>query len=117
MVAAATVLDAFGDANRRSILERLADGPLSVGALAGELPISRPAVSQHLRILKNAELVAVSVVGTRHLYRIDRTGLDAVRDYLDRFWATALDNFAALTDAGAAAQPRPPRRTRRSTSS
>ncbi len=77
-------------------------GSLPVGALADQLPISRPAVSQHLRVLKEAELVVVSVVGTRHLYRINRSGLEAVRDYLDRFWTTALDNFAALADAEAA---------------
>lgn len=83
------------------ILERLAGGPLPVGVLAEQLPISRPAVSQHLRVLKNAELVTESVRGTRHLYRLDRKGLSVVRDYLDRFWATTLDNFAALAAAEA----------------
>jgi DNA-binding transcriptional ArsR family regulator len=63
--AAATVLDALGDKTRRSILERLADGPIAVGALADQLPISRPAVSQHLRVLKDAGLVVESVAGTR----------------------------------------------------
>ncbi|MQA77377.1 MAG: metalloregulator ArsR/SmtB family transcription factor [Streptosporangiales bacterium] len=99
---AATVLDALGDPRRRLILERLVDGPLPVGVLAEHLPISRPAVSQHLRVLKNAELVTESVRGTRHLYRLDRKGLSVVRDYLDRFWATTLDNFAALAAAEAA---------------
>ena len=80
------VLDALGDGTRRSILERLAAGPLAVGVLADQLPISRPAVSQHLRVLKEAELVVDSVVGTRHVYRINRSGLMAVREYLDRFW-------------------------------
>ena len=98
-VSATRVLDALGDGNRRLILERLSAGPSSVGVLADELPISRPAVSQHLRVLKEAELVVVSVVGTRHLYRISRSGLAAVRDYLDRFWMTALDNFSALAEA------------------
>ena len=90
------VLDALGDPTRRSILEKLQAGPLTVGVLAEQLPISRPAVSQALRILKDAELVAASTAGTRRLYRIDRSGLQTVRDYLDRFWATTLDNFAAL---------------------
>ncbi len=99
---AAIVLDALGDATRRAILEKLHDGPLAVGVLAEQLPISRPAVSQHLRVLKRAELVVETSAGTRRLYRINRSGLQAVRDYLDRFWATALDNFAALAEAEAA---------------
>jgi DNA-binding transcriptional ArsR family regulator len=101
---AATVLDALGDASRRAILEELQAGPLPVGVLADRLPISRPAVSQHLRVLKQADLVVESTAGTRRLYRIDRSGLRAVRDYVDRFWATTLDNFAALAEQEA----RPP---------
>lgn len=93
---AAAVLDALGDPTRRSILERLADGPLAVGVLAERLPISRPAVSQHLRVLKEAELVVEAAVGTRRLYRIDPSGLAVVREYLDRFWSITLDNFATL---------------------
>ncbi|MDT7725214.1 MAG: hypothetical protein QOI21_1790 [Actinomycetota bacterium] len=96
---AATVLDALGDPTRRSILERLSRGPLAVGVLADDLPITRPAVSHHLRVLKEAELVVESVAGTRRLYRINQSGLALVRDYLDRFWATTLDNFAALAAA------------------
>ena len=99
MPSAATVLDALGDKTRRSILERLADGPIAVGALADQLPISRPAVSQHLRVLKDAELVVESVAGTRRLYRVNHAGLMAVRDYLDLFWETTLDNFALLASA------------------
>jgi DNA-binding transcriptional ArsR family regulator len=104
---AATVLDALGDARRRSILERLLEGPLAVGVLAGQLPISRPAVSQHLRVLKEAELVIEAVTGTRHLYRINPRGFEAVRGYFDRFWTTALDNFAALVVAEAATDNSP----------
>ena len=96
MPVAETVLDALGDPMRRAILQRLRSGPLTVGVLADQLPISRPAVSQHLRVLKDAELVTVSAAGTRHLYRVDPAGLRAVRDYLDQFWATALAGFAAL---------------------
>jgi DNA-binding transcriptional ArsR family regulator len=87
-------------------LERLAAGPLAVGVLADQLPISRPAVSQHLRVLKEAELVVDSVVGTRHLYRINRSGLMAVREYLDHFWEATLDNFAILAAAEAGAERR-----------
>ena len=90
---AATVLDALGDKTRRSILEKLADGPVAVGILAEQLPISRPAVSQHLRVLKEAELVVESVAGTRRLYRVNEAGLMALRDYLDRFWAQTLAGF------------------------
>lgn len=96
------VLDALGDPTRRLILERLQGGPLPVGVLAEGLPVSRPAVSQHLRVLRHAALVTETSVGTRRLYRIDRTGLELVRDYLDRFWASALDNFVALAEREAA---------------
>jgi DNA-binding transcriptional ArsR family regulator len=90
---ASSVLDALGDKTRRSILEKLADGPVAVGVLADQLPISRPAVSQHLRVLKDAALVVESVAGTRRIYRVNQEGLMAVRDYLDRFWARTLAGF------------------------
>ncbi len=77
------------------------DGPTAVGVLADPLPISRPAVSQQLRVLKDAELVVEQVAGTRRLHCINRSGLMAVRDYLDRFWGTTLDNFAGLAAAEA----------------
>lgn len=98
MPTAAAVLDALGDATRRSILERLTAGPLPVGVLADRLPVSRPAVSQHLRVLESAHLVTSSAAGTRRLYRLDRSGLDAVRGYLDGFWESALDGFALLAE-------------------
>ena len=90
------VLDALGDRTRRAILEILVEGPSPVGALADRLPVSRPAVSQHLRVLKDAALVVEQVAGTRRVYRVNQAGLMAVRDYLDRFWETTLDNFAIL---------------------
>jgi DNA-binding transcriptional ArsR family regulator len=96
MASADLVLDALGDRTRRSILDKLRAGPIAVGVLADQLPVSRPAVSQHLRVLKDAELVVESVAGTRRLYRIDQAGLMAVRDFFDRFWETTLDNFAIL---------------------
>jgi DNA-binding transcriptional ArsR family regulator len=86
-------LDALGDPMRRSIFERLASGPLAVVDIARTLPISRPAVSQHLKVLKDARLVADRAEGTRRVYQVDQQGLAAVRRYFDRFWTDALDAF------------------------
>lgn len=86
-------LDALGDATRRAILERLLEGPLPVGKLAGGFPISRPAISQHLRILKDAHLVMDRSEGARRVYALDPEGLAALRDYFDRFWSQALTAF------------------------
>ena len=86
-------LDALGDATRRAIVERLFEGPQPVGELARGFPISRPAVSQHLRILKDANLVMDEAVGNRRLYRLNPEGFDLLRDYLDRFWSQALIAF------------------------
>lgn len=91
-------LAALGDPTRQAIVELLAAGPRAVGELAAELPVSRPAVSQHLRVLKEAGLVTDHAVGTRRLYRLDPAGADAVRAYLDRFWTRALDAFAAAVE-------------------
>ncbi len=88
------VLDALGDATRRRILESLKSGPRSVGELAEGLPVSRPAVSQHLRVLKEAGLVTDRKEGTRRLYRVAPAGLESVRDYFDGFWSEALARFA-----------------------
>jgi DNA-binding transcriptional ArsR family regulator len=85
--------DALGDATRRAILDRLLNGPVSVGALSHAFPISRPAISQHLRILKDAQLVTDTAQGTTRLYRLNPEGFESVREYLDRFWAIALDEF------------------------
>ena len=86
-------LEALGDATRRAILARLRNGPLPVVAIAAKLPISRPAVSQHLRILKEAHLVKDHASGTRRLYSIDPEGFRKLRDYFDEFWTVALDEF------------------------
>ena len=88
-----TQLDALGDPTRRAILERLLAGPLPVGKLAEGFPVSRPAISQHLRILQQALLVANESAGTRHLYRINYEGFDSLREYFDKFWSQALDAF------------------------
>jgi DNA-binding transcriptional ArsR family regulator len=97
----ALAMDALGDGTRRQILERLRRGPMAVGELAAELPVSRPAVSQHLRVLKGAGLVTERRNGTRHLYRVDTAGLAEVRDYFERFWADVLTAFEAAAEAEA----------------
>lgn len=88
-------LDALGDLTRRALLERLRGGPLSVGELAEGLPVSRPAVSQHLRVLKQAQLVRDEALGTRRYYQLDPRGFATVRDYFDSFWGDALEAFKA----------------------
>jgi DNA-binding transcriptional ArsR family regulator len=87
-------LDALGDPTRRAIFERLAEGPQPVGELARGLPVSRPAVSQHLRVLKRAGLVIDQPSGNRRLYRLDPAGLASVRAYFDQFWNMSLELFA-----------------------
>jgi len=86
-------IEALGDPTRRAIFERLANGPLAVVDIARTLPVSRPAVSQHLKVLKEAGLVMDRAQGTRRVYAIDRNGLAALRAYFDRFWTDALDAF------------------------
>ncbi len=86
-------LDALGDATRRAILARLLDGPLPVGKLAGDFPVSRPAISQHLRVLKQANLVMDTTQGTRRLYQLNPKGFDSLREYFEQFWNTALEAF------------------------
>jgi DNA-binding transcriptional ArsR family regulator len=98
----ARVFDALGDPTRRSIFERVAARPQSVGKLAGRMSVSRPAVSQHLRVLKKARLVVDREEGTRRIYSVDMRGVVAVRTYLDKFWDRALASFQAafLQDEG-----------------
>ena len=83
----------LGDSSRRAILECLAERPRAVGELADALPISRPAVSQHLKVLKDAGLVAERVAGTRRIYRLNPAGVAAMRDQLDTYWNRALAGF------------------------
>ena len=92
------VFAALADPTRRAIFERLADEPQSVGALAAKLPVSRPAVSQHLKALKEAGLVEDQAQGTRRIYRIDPQGLGPIRRWLDQQWKRSLANFKALAE-------------------
>ena len=91
-------LTALGDPTRRAIFERLARGPLAVGELARDLPVSRPAVSQHLKVLKDAGLVLDRPAGTRRLYQVDPAGVEAVRGYFDTLWHDALTAYKAAVE-------------------
>jgi DNA-binding transcriptional ArsR family regulator len=95
MANAERVFAALHDPTRRAVLERLQDGPKPVGEIARGLPVTRPAVSQHLKVLKEAGLVADRSEGTRRIYHIDPQGLGTMRAWLDQFWEAALDAFAA----------------------
>ena len=90
--------DALGDPTRRRVFELLRDGPRPVGELAARLPVSRPAVSQHLAILRDAGLVSDQRDGRRNLYRIDQDGLAALRLYLETMWDDVLGAFAEAAD-------------------
>lgn len=91
-------LEALGDRTRRAIVTRLAEGPRAVGELADELPVSRPAVSQHLKVLKDAGLVTERVAGTRRIYRLNPAGVGALRDQLDMFWNRALAGYEDVAE-------------------
>jgi DNA-binding transcriptional ArsR family regulator len=91
----------FGDPTRRAIFELLARQPWSVGELANQLPVSRPAVSQHLRVLKDGGLVVSRSEGTRRVYQIDAAGVDGLRSYLDRIWHQALGAYQRAAEAAA----------------
>ena len=91
-------LEALADPTRRTVFELLRSGPRAVGELAARLPVSRPAVSQHLRVLREAGLVRMTEEGTRHLYRVDTDGLDELRGYFEGFWQDALDAFASYAE-------------------
>lgn len=92
-------LDLFGDPTRRAIFELLAQHPWSVGELAKQLPVTRPAVSQHLRVLKDGGLVLSRSEGTRRIYQIDPAGVNALRAYLDRVWSQALGAYQHAAEA------------------
>jgi len=93
-------LEALADPTRRRIFERLRSGPKPVGRIAAGLPVSRPAVSQHLKVLKDAHLVQDETDGAQRIYRIDPKGLGPLRAWLDRFWDEALESFRAEAEKG-----------------
>ena len=94
----ADALGAVGDPTRRAILACLAERPRAVGELANELPISRPAVSQHLKVLKAADLVSDRAAGTRRIYRLNPIGVSALRDQLEMFWSRALAGYKDVVE-------------------
>src|SRR5918998_1882519 len=99
---------ALGDPTRRAIVERLAERPSAVGELADGLPVSRPAVSQHLKVLKDAGLVSERAAGTRRIYRLNPVAVAALRDQLDTFWQRALDGYADVApEAGTPTEEEP----------
>ncbi|AYL96482.1 ArsR/SmtB family transcription factor [Mucilaginibacter celer] len=91
--------NALGDPTRRKIFEKLQNGPLTVVHIAADMTVSRPAVSQHLKVLKEARLIQITRQGTRSVCEIDREGILAMRNYLDQFWDEALANFKKLAEA------------------
>jgi DNA-binding transcriptional ArsR family regulator len=99
---------ALSDATRRRVFEILSGGPSSVADIARRLPVSRPAVSQHLRVLKDACLVTLRTEGTRNVYQLDPDGVAAMRKYLDSLWQTALEQFKATAERSS-----PPRKEKR----
>jgi DNA-binding transcriptional ArsR family regulator len=94
----ADAFTALGDPTRRAIFESLADQPRAVGELARDLPVSRPAVSQHLKVLKGAGLVVDRPAGTRRIYAVDPAGVGALRAYLDQFWSQTLTAYKAVVE-------------------
>ena len=92
-------MDALGDPTRRAIVERLLRGPMPVGELARDFPISRPAISQHLRVLKRANLVVDQPVGNRRLYTVNPAGIEALRAYFEQFWTHTLAAFKQAVEA------------------
>ena len=101
------VLDALGDRTRRQIVRVLRGGPVAVGELSARIPVSRPAISQHLKVLQACQLVEYEAVGTRHLYRLDPTGVGELRAWLDDFWDGALGQFARYAAEQAARDSSP----------
>jgi DNA-binding transcriptional ArsR family regulator len=89
----ARAIEALGDPTRRAIFEHLSEHPCAVGQLAELMPVSRPAVSQHLKVLKDAGLVTAHQEGNRRIYGLDPEGIGELREYVDRFWSTALQSF------------------------
>lgn len=91
-------LDALGNPVRRTIIELLSERPRAVGELASQLPVSRPAVSKHLKLLKNAGLIGHEAHGTRNIYRLEAQGFEAARQWIDSFWSEALGRFRLVAE-------------------
>lgn len=104
-----SVLEALGDRTRRQIVRQLRAGPSSVGELAAVMPVSRPAVSQHLTVLRRSGLVSYEELGTRNVYRLDLAGLSELRAWLDGFWEVALNRYAQRVRDDSADRGTPPR--------
>ena len=102
---AANGWDALADGTRRAIVSRLADGPQAVRQLAAELPVSRSAVSQHLKVLKDAGLVSERAAGTRRVYRLNPAAVAALRDQLDTYWQRALASYADVAEQATEESP------------
>src|SRR3984957_389435 len=98
MSACEKAFDALGDPTRRCIFEKLRHRSMAVVQIAEGLPVSRPAVSQHLKVLREAKLISINSRGTRNIYRVEKEGIIALRDYLDRLWNEAWDNFKRLAE-------------------
>lgn len=98
MSASSSAFNALGDPTRRAIFEKLRDRPLAVVDIANGLPVSRPAVSQHLKVLKESKLISIKTYGTKNIYEVNREGILAMREYLDKFWDNALVNFKKLAE-------------------
>ena len=107
MVNIERALDALGDPTRRRVLKRLRGGPVSVREIAQGMDVTRPAVSQHLKVLRDAGLVVVHQAGTRRLYEVDMRGIKALRSWLDGFWEEALSVFKAAAELQAARERKP----------
>lgn len=105
-MAYASALESLADPTRRQVFERLKSGPQSVGEIADGMPVSRPAVSQHLKVLKDAGLVRDRAEGARRVYYIDPEGLGELRRWLDEFWTDALDSFAREVSRAKQSAPR-----------
>lgn len=103
----ADAFEALADPHRRTIVEQLGHGPRSVGEIAGDLPISRPAVSRHLRLLREAGLVTAETCGRRRLYRLNEAGAEEVRAYLTRVWGDAVARFRLVAENTAGGEPPP----------
>jgi DNA-binding transcriptional ArsR family regulator len=95
------VLGALADPTRRRVFERLLSGPLAVNEIATGMPVTRPAVSQHLRVLRSAGLVTARTEGTRHVYAVSPEGIGALRTWMDEYWGRALEGFRAAAEAAA----------------